>query len=245
MSASASIADSGPSYRRGLSHGEVDDRTAWVDLCVFRRKRSVSQVDRCRHDGKDGRTSRQRRRRMPPDPPAACRPRLERPLDPAYWHGMHTRTLVSDRRGAGCSTDLGSGLDLARPRSANASPARSRSLGRRPTALNPPGGTGSGHTSPPVTVMPDGKRSDWPSSRPSRATTLRRTVGDCSRIVRWRRRRAANSSDGPEMPCVELTVIGWVVKLPYPACRLGADSLPRARERVCGSCGRRPTARVG
>ena len=106
---------------------------------------------------------------------AACGPGLERPLDPAFWHGMHTRTLVADRPGVGCSTDPGSGRDLARPRSARASPARSRSAGRRPTAPNPPGGTGSSHTSPPVTVMPDRQRSD----RPDRVATPH-----CDRLVR-------------------------------------------------------------
>ena len=171
----------------------VTTRHVRVDLCVP-VKRSVTHVDRCRHDGKDGRTSGRRRRHRSPEPPrppvhaarvagpcrpscqgmppelpvhaarvaVACRPSLDRPLDPAFWQGMHTRTLVADRRVGGGSTGPGSGRDLARPRSARLLRPDPRQPGDGPRASNPPDGAGSGHTSPPVTLLPDRSRSDRP-----------------------------------------------------------------------------------
>ena len=180
----------------------VTTRHVRVDLCVP-VKRSVTHVDRCRHGGKDGRTRGRRRRHRSPEPPrppvhaarvaGPCRPGLDRPVDPAFWQGMHARTLVADRRGAGGSTGPGSGRDLARPRSARASPARSRSAGRRPRASNPPNRAGSGHTSPPVTLLPDRSRSDHPDrvasprGREPSGTVLRGSRPAC-RLAREPRR---------------------------------------------------------
>ena len=212
----------------------VTTRYVRVDLCVP-AKRSVSHVDRCRHDGKDGRTSGRRRRHRSPEPlihaarvAGRCRPGLDRPLDPASWQGMRTRTLVADRRGAGGSTDPGSGRDFARPRSASTSLARSTSAGRRPKSFEParwsrqrPYESSRDSPARSITLRP---------SRPGRVATRRRTVGNRSS------RSSPSVSPGTRAPTITVaphalsscSVTGALVsRVPFRAAFPSAPSLMR------------------